>query len=191
MAISARAKKVIIMVQLLLISAFGAVLFIGGFLYKEKPGQEENLDEVRTQRFGEPGAFLQSAERLEIFSLYPYKPMGEDAPETQGEFREYGIMGKMEVGGRKEIEGVWRELHGNVYAGKGEIYTVCFSPRHGIRAYKGERVVDYLICFECGHMHIHEEGKEMYYVSINGGKGPVLLNKMLDGAGVPRNKPEY
>src|SRR5256886_13151649 len=31
---------------------------------------------------------------------------------------------------------------------------ICFEPRHGIRVRKGERVTDFVICFECDQVQI-------------------------------------
>ena len=64
--------------------------------------------------------------------------------------------------------------------------AACYKPRHVIRAEKGGRTVDVVICFECGNYRVHraEDGK-----LVGGGRmsrvGEALLNKLLTDAGVP------
>lgn len=148
---------------------------------------EVDYEAVRKERFGEYGEFLKGAERVEVFSLYQCLG-GDEEPETEEEFHKYKVLGRLEVADAGKLEGIWREVQGSVYGGPGEFVVFCFWPRHGLRVYRGERVVDYLVCFECSKMNVFE-GEVCEVVSLGRDVDPVFLNELLDEAGVVRDKP--
>ncbi len=61
--------------------------------------------------------------------------------------------------------------------------AACFDPRHAIRIEQDGHSRDYIICFHCSGVHVHENDKVSYSTT---GPGPKkLLNKILTNAGIP------
>jgi hypothetical protein len=58
----------------------------------------------------------------------------------------------------------------------------CFEPRHGLRAMKGTRSVDLVICFSCRWIEVHSEGKASSVWTSEAPKS--AFNKVLRAAGV-------
>jgi hypothetical protein len=59
----------------------------------------------------------------------------------------------------------------------------CFNPRHGIRAVKGGRTVDVVICFECGYIHFWESGKRSTVLVT--GTPQKAFDRVLESGTVP------
>ena len=51
----------------------------------------------------------------------------------------------------------------------------------------GERVFDFIICYECGQIRLYEKGAEIASIGIP--SAPETLNKVLSDAGIPLARP--
>ncbi len=61
----------------------------------------------------------------------------------------------------------------------------CFLPRHVLRAVKGDRSVDYVICFECCNLDVYDqEGSHIGHRFISNSPA-AMFNKTLEDAGIP------
>ncbi len=67
---------------------------------------------------------------------------------------------------------------------KQEVFAACcFSPHHALRAVRGNKTVDLVICFSCSGVQIHY-GKEEGRTHV--GKSPQrFFDHVLTSAGVP------
>lgn len=99
---------------------------------------------------------LLGATSLELFALEPlHRDMtgasGDEAPH----FHEYRVLGSAMLSTQAEAHEVLGLVYDSVRRSDGRV-AGCFNPRHGIRATIGEDVIDFVICFECLSMHVHE-----------------------------------
>jgi hypothetical protein len=151
-------------------------------------------EQIRNERFGEHGEFLRNADRIEIYSIAP-DGLLENPVElsAKGQFHGYEIHGMIEINDPQEMETVWAQLHDRVYSQLGGFYAYCFSPRHAIRAFRGESVRDYLICFECFHLYVYlnPASDEYERIGLESSPGNLKMDELLDQAGIPRDKPPH
>lgn len=62
--------------------------------------------------------------------------------------------------------------------------AACFNPRHGIRATYQNKIVDLVICFECGTMLVYAED-EKGTATVQAGIAERYYNRILQTAGIP------
>jgi hypothetical protein len=160
---------------------------------KETAVSMPSPDEIREQRFGDHGDFLREAERLEIYSVESTaQSILPSEPPIEFEFHGFKIYGKTQTSIPSEIEAVWAELYGRIYSEPGDLYTYCFWPRHGIRAYRHEEKRDYLVCFECNHLYVYADptSDDFVRIGLETLGDELTLDKILDEANVPRELPQ-
>ena len=97
---------------------------------------------------------LQSGDRLELLSLTPHE-WTEDKLSTVEYFHKYPVLGKIEIKDSTKREALLIELQ-TAMENYGE-QSKCFNPRHGIRAARGDEIVELVICFECGTIYFFSE----------------------------------
>lgn len=121
-------------------------------------------------------------EQSDRFILYSIKSMR--APNQTNTFHGYPIIGQSEIKDTK----IKADLVAHFYDGMaGDIMAAgCFNPHHAIRAMKGQKTVDLVICFSCSGVEIHygqQEGR------TNVAREPErFYDAVLADAGVPRSK---
>ena len=70
-------------------------------------------------------------------------------------FHDYPILGSVELTNASECAELIRLLYRTIHEDDG-MRAACFHPRHGIRAERGDRVADWVICFECLSMDVKD-----------------------------------
>ena len=100
-------------------------------------------------------ANLDVPEQLTLYSIdgRHFEPGKE--PKVEEKFHGYPVLGKVEVTDpdrRKEIIAALNEGR----ARSNGTMAKCFLPRHAIRAVEKGRTVDYVICFECYQLEVHD-----------------------------------
>ncbi len=106
-----------------------------------------------------------------------------DQPPSAGEtFHGYPVLGKVEVADPAAREEIAAALRAGM-ADRGVHMAACFWPRHGVRAGSGGRAVDYVICFECNQLVVHDGGAR--WARTTGRAPQAVLNRRLTAAGVP------
>lgn len=165
--------------------------------YQEQARQPDP-ETLRLERFGEHGEFLRNAERLEIYSLFPENVREERLPkEVQSlppdqKFHGFRFFGKIETTDPKEIKLVWADLHHRINGKSSTSIVYCFWPRHGIRAYHGNEIRDYVICFQCIALHVYSSPADDEYSFISfesgGNVSNLKMNELLDRAGIHRDR---
>jgi hypothetical protein len=119
---------------------------------------------------------LRQADVIELYSLEP--------DSTEGGLYGWKVLGKTTVEDPETRARLLGALMGGlVEPGKGG--HKCFEPRHAVRASLGKKAVDLVICFECGWVYVHFDGKakESHRLEINSDKQP-LFDQVLREAGV-------
>lgn len=98
-------------------------------------------------------ALLDEAESVELLSIDP----GDRTSDPGTGFHGWKVLGRTTLRG---AEGR-RAIVGAIQRGVRETDDAagCFEPRHGLRATKGNRVVDLVICFSCRWIEVHDAGK--------------------------------
>ena len=131
----------------------------------------------------EAEAIFDKADRVELYSLEP-EPDEKAAKDPKAVyFRGWLVLGKAILKGDKERKPLAEAL--DLAIGRGRV-AKCFDPRHGIRATKGRKTVDVVICFRCGQAYFYYDPKkeDLTTVKVVKGMQPVL-DEILKAAGVP------
>lgn len=150
-----------------------------------QPGEEiEGFARLRKRaqvRKALPSSMRRTLERADEFELLSLDP---ELPESEGRsgelFRGHHVLGRVAVaepGAREQILGA---VYGSV-SDPGFRLT-CFRPRHAIRAVRGDRVVDVVVCFECLRGIAYEGEKQADFTLTHA--GAARLTEFLSERGV-------
>jgi hypothetical protein len=74
-------------------------------------------------------------------------------------FHGYDILGKTDIEDPVEQKSLVEALYQSIAESTGP--ALCFSPRHAIRAVKGDDIVDLVICFECFQIRVFTESQKV------------------------------
>jgi hypothetical protein len=103
---------------------------------------------------------LVTADRFEIYSLNGKvePPPPTDAPEKDGCFHGYPILGRAEVVSESERRRLLDALQDGMNRPP-PAAAGCFWPGHGLRVVSGSISTDYVICFKCLQVRIYSGSK--------------------------------
>ena len=121
-------------------------------------------------------------EQSDRFILYSIE--SRPTPNQANTFHGYPIVGQTEI----KDEKIKSDLVAHFYDGMAaeSIAKGCFSPHHAIRAMKGQKTVDLVICFSCSGVHIYYgEERSRTHVAQEPER---FYNAVLATVGVPRSK---
>lgn len=122
---------------------------------------------------------LQDAEQYLLLSL---DPKHHDMPPPDA-FHRWGVLGRTTVADPATRKRLNDALRAGARENDGTV-AGCFNPRHGIRAVKGEKWVDLVICFECMSVQVYEDGKQTRGFLVTESPQKVF-DEVLKKAGVP------
>jgi hypothetical protein len=97
-------------------------------------------------------ALLDEAEAVELISIDPR----DRPPKPDESFHGWKILGRATIQKPQDRRAIVAALKRSV--GEADKVAGCFEPRHGLRATKGGRVVDLVICFSCRWIEVHDGG---------------------------------
>ena len=123
---------------------------------------------------------LQSAEKIEFYSLNPIEP----DESTEGEkFNGWLVLGETIIEAEETRNTLVDSLRKGVNASDGSV-AGCFNPRHGIRVTHNDKVHDFVICFECLQVQwiIDSERQPGFLTTDSPARA---FNKILKDADVP------
>jgi len=127
-----------------------------------------------------PGDSRVVFEQSDQFILYSIKP--HTAPNRTGTFHDYPIVGQMQIKDKK----IKADLIAHFYDGMADeniMSAACFNPHHAIRAMRGKKVVDLVICFSCSGVQIYY-AEEMGRTNVS--ETPErFFNHVLTNANIP------
>jgi hypothetical protein len=103
-------------------------------------------------------------------------------PKTEEKLHGYPVLGKIEMADadkRKETVAALRE---GLAQSDGKM-AKCFWPRHAIRTVEKGQTTDYVICFECYQLEVHQGSSKAVKPVTR--KPQSVFNKHLKEAGIP------
>lgn len=124
---------------------------------------------------------LNTADTFEFYSLEPSKISINDE-----KFHGWVILGKVIIKDDDKkliIDSLYKSIEDS-----DGVSARCFSPRHGIRAKKGDEIIDILVCFECYKILIikdKQNNKETITASAE-----KSFNKILKKYDIPLAEPK-
>ena len=122
-------------------------------------------------------------EQLILYSIdgrdHPHYQM----PKTEEQFHRIPILGKIEITEPRQKREIMTALRKGIIQFSPGSEAKCFWPRHGMRTIESGKVTDYVICFECSQLHVHQ-GESRKWLGTSPRPQPVL-DDILTTAGVP------
>jgi hypothetical protein len=128
--------------------------------------------------------FLKPLANATEITLYSIDGVDESTvhpvPKTDEKFYSYPVLGKLTVDAETR-DAIVRELDRSTRnAAQGKR---CFWPRHALRAANGDKVIDYVICFECHSIWVFDGDK---WIAFGTDSEPQeLLNRLLAAKEIP------
>ena len=117
-----------------------------------------------------------------LYSLAAYGRPGEKYEDGYfgGEWRS---LGHVEITGKKTKSALLAAFYDGIAQSTGQ--PLCFEPRHGLRAIRNGKTVDFVICFHCVQMQVFDGTTENPpYVGISNSPKK-FFNDLLQQDGVP------
>jgi hypothetical protein len=131
---------------------------------------------------------------IPIDSMTVYSLDGRDgaAPNSKpsGElFHSFPVLGKVDIASPKDRTYILAAIKKGI--ARGDRGAKCFWPRHGVKFVQAGKTIEYLICFECKEYQLYTDGVQSHeYTESTGDTAHPVLDKHLEGAGIPLQKPK-
>jgi hypothetical protein len=127
---------------------------------------------------------LSSADAIELLSLEPKRHQKEDGDKDVRVFHGHRVLGALAVQPEEKLKLVRQGVCDSLSDDR-SIRALCFRPRHGIVAKKGEKVLcEVLICYECQSAELYDGEEYRGAISIRKGFEK-HLNKLLTKNKIP------
>jgi hypothetical protein len=132
--------------------------------------------------------FLKNADEFTLFSLNPDPDFEHKSTNT---FLNHVILGQVKIKRPATRTALIAALNDGIARNQRDLppgvsfaLPNCFNPRHGIRAKKGDEIVEFLICFECSQIQVSSnKGKSWFFITAK--KSAAVFNSVLKKNGVP------
>jgi hypothetical protein len=128
-----------------------------------------------------PIADISDQDQLTLYSIDGKRFGPGKNPDAAETFHDYPVLGHFDVIDGQQRRDLLAALRKGMSDGKQT--AKCFWPRHAIRIVSGGKITDYLICFECYHVHIYSD--ESVTVRPIDGKQQEAFDRVLKDAGIP------
>lgn len=127
----------------------GAALALGAVSAGARPAR--SMKEVRSSFPLDSSALLEKPDTLVLYELDPTRRKPADGATFHG----WSVVKQMDVPPPQQ-----KELTDALFTAMAEqkVGARCFIPHHGLRAMKGGKTVDLVLCFTCQWVVIHHEG---------------------------------
>ena len=122
-------------------------------------------------------AVLENADRFELFSL---DPVYRERP-PKNAFHGYEVLGKADISDTPTRRKLVSAFERGVAENQG-LMAACFNPRHGIWVTRGDKTVDFVICFACDQVHV---GGDVHGFFLVTGSPQPVFDQVLRDAKVP------
>src|SRR5262245_44192703 len=126
-------------------------------------------------------AILEQADQFELYSLDPEQT--KEKPKDT--FHGWKVLGKTTVKEKADRGKLMESLQKGIKDNDGTV-AACFNPRHGLKATKGDKTVELVICFECYQVEVWL-GENRDSVLVTRSPQPAF-DKVLKDAKVPLPK---
>ncbi len=152
------------------LAAVLALAVLGGVAWSKRAPQIVPLQTPTEAQFakiftGDSRQILEGSDHLFLYSLAAYgKP---DETYEAGYFGdEWRSLGHVAIGDAKTKAALLAAFLDGIAQGKTR--ALCFEPRHGLRATRNGKTIDFVICFHCLQMQIYDGSTENPpYVAIS------------------------
>jgi hypothetical protein len=132
---------------------------------------------------GDSASVVEHADHLTLYELDPTQRGKVAAGKT---FWQYPVVSEKDVTDPKERAELIQTLYGCMAEQK--VGARCFVPHHGLRAVRGDKTVDLVLCFTCQWVHIHYGGKTK--IALLAARGMPVYDKALRPARPKLEGPE-
>jgi hypothetical protein len=120
-------------------------------------------------------ALLDDAESVELLSIDP----GQRTSDPGTGFHGWKVLGRTALTDADRRKAVVFAIRRGIR--ECDDASGCFEPRHGLRATKGGKTLDLVICFSCRWIEVHEGGTTAY-VRTSGAARPAINQALRDAA---------
>lgn len=135
-----------------------SILLTAGLLFAFNASFSRESRHAQSQQLSPASKeFLLSADQFTLFLLKPHPDLNEKSKRT---FQNHPIIAQLDFSRNASRTNLVQALDNGIAEGDG--IAMCFNPRHGIRAKKGNETLECLICFECGQAYV---GTNYYAIS--------------------------
>ena len=137
-----------------------------------------SLEEMKARLPEEMHFVLANCDALTVYALHPDDSRAAEYDEL---FHGYAALGETQV----QAAPVKRKVIASLYQGMADddaMQMLCFIPRHGVRAVHGSRVVDLVLCYQCGNMRIYLGSDPIPLHWSICGPSQWLLNELLSSS---------
>jgi hypothetical protein len=127
-------------------------------------------------------------DQMTLYSIDPGRLKPEDKNASVEKFYRWKVLGKLEISDAAERAEIFSAVKNGIT--EGGMRASCFDPRHGLRVVMNNQTTDYVICFACSVVAIHQSdpksqtGKTSKTVTTSSSPQPTL-NKYLKQANIP------
>jgi hypothetical protein len=129
---------------------------------------------------------LNRPERLVLYSIDggPTRPdsVQTSEPPSKEKFHGYPVLGKVELTDADKLKEISDAIKSGLARSDGSM-AACFWPRHAIRSVENGRTIDFVICFECSQLQIHQDNSVDVKPITRDPRA--VLNKVLNESGIP------
>ena len=132
----------------------------------------------------EPVAGLGTPDRVTLYSLDGRDYHPGVVPEGGEVFHRVKVLGKVELTDPTQRQGLLNAFRRGAVHNDGAMMK-CFWPRHGIRVVEGDRVTDFVICFQCQQFETHDGDSGRRNVKVIAAGAQPEFDATLTAAGVP------
>jgi hypothetical protein len=129
-----------------------------------------------------PESFREVLQNADLFELLSLDPNAMPTREP-GHFWGWRVLGLTAVEPPAARQEVFAALERGIAENTGWV-AACFDPRHGIRARRGDQLVELVVCFRCSQVYLYADGKWDGSVLITHSPEAVF-DRVLSAAGVP------
>ena len=130
----------------------------------------------------DPVAGLEAPEQLTLYSIDGLDFGPRQEPKTDEKFHGYPVLGKIEITDAAKRREIAAALKDGLARSDGKM-AKCFWPRHAIRTVANGWTVEYVICFECYQLEVHDgNSKSVKPVTRD---PQAVFNKHLKEASIP------
>jgi hypothetical protein len=125
---------------------------------------------------------IAAADEVVLYSI-DFRP--DRYPERTERFHDFPVLGSLRLTEAGVRGTVLAALKNGIARCRLESGYDCFWPRHGIRAERGGKATDYVICFECAQIYVYDgNGTQIDYV-LTTGEPQQTLDRLLTADGIP------
>jgi hypothetical protein len=125
---------------------------------------------------------IAEADKVVLYSI-DFRP--DRHPAETERFHNYPVLGRIgltEAGVRRTVLAALKD---GIARCRLEIGYDCFWPRHGIRAERGGKATDYVICFECAQIYVYDDKGARVDYMLTTNEPQQTLDRLLTAAGMP------